>query len=230
MTHENNDTFNQLSLLSDNDLITVYATSAKVLQERGLLATCKKELKRMVQSRKTQEYKTPLFDRGKVKRMSNHSVLIDFLEEDWSYLFDGAYDEAEDYYVYYHTDCRKPNMRFRKGDKSVTFTGRPFYIGKGKGQRYKSKNRSRSHLSIINNITSTGMDDDSIYHIYQSGLNEKQALELEAKLITFFGCSSELCRNRAHFHGMKGGLLINNDPAKRPDDVTRMMKIKGGEY
>lgn len=228
MTDTISNTFDQLSLLSNEDLITVYGTSAKIMNERGLLALCGKELKRIVNAQRSQEYSTPpIFERGKVKRIPTHSVLIDFLNEDWSYLFTGEYDESEDYYVYYHTDCRKPNTRLRKGEKTITFNGRPFYIGKGKGDRYKSKQRSRSHLSIIKNITATGIDEQSIYNIFQSGLSESKALELEAKLITFFGCSSELDRKKAHFHGMKGGLLINNDPAKRPDDVSRMMKVVG---
>jgi len=218
----------QVSALDDTDLITLYGCCAKVLHERGLLAVTRKELKRIIHSQKHQEYLTPvIYDRGKVKRTPHFSILIDFLSEDWSHLFPGDYDDELKYYVYYHTDPSMPNTRLRKGDDCVDFCGRPFYIGKGVGERYKSKKRSRSHLSIINSIKNKGIQESRIYHIFKYGLSEGDALELEAKLITFFGCSSELDRNRAHFHGMKGGILINSDPAKRPACVERMIRVKG---
>jgi hypothetical protein len=213
--------------LPDEDVVSIYGNCAKILHERGKLALCKKTLRRLTSSQTTLNFDTPSHNRGKVKRTSTHSVLIDFLREDWSYLFEGDYDEEAKYYVYYHSDPSKTNMRFRKDGESVVFNGRPFYVGKGTGDRYKNLNRSRSHLHIVNKIR-TEHPNTEIFHIFRENLTELEALELEAKLITFFGCSIELERKRAHFTGIGGGILINTDPAKRPLDVDRMMKIKGG--
>jgi hypothetical protein len=222
-----------LSSISDDDLITIYGESAKCLRSRGLLASSKKELRRIISSKSYQNCDTPVeFSRGKVKKLLSHSILVDFLSEDWSYLFSNKhnYDKRKDYYVYYHSDPRMPNMRLRKGDVSVDFRGRPFYVGKGKGDRYKSKKRGRDHLSIIKNLTvNNGIDESRIFHIFRDGLTELEAIELEAKLITFFGCQSEISRNRAHFHGIKGGLLVNSDPSVRPECVSKMISIKGGQ-
>jgi hypothetical protein len=220
-----------LSSLSDDDLITVYGEAAKCLRHRGLLASSKKELQRIISSRKTQVYDTPVdFKRGKIRKKLSHSILIDFLSEDWKYLLPppDSLDQDGSYYVYYHTDPRMPNMRMKKDDVHVDFEGRPFYIGKGKGNRYTSKRRGRDHLSVIKNLTEIhGISEDRIFHIFKDGLSEIEALELEAKLITFFGCQSEVSRNKAHFHGIKGGLLVNSDPAVRPACVSKMITVKG---
>ena len=220
-----------LSSLPDEELVSIYAEAAKSLKDRGLLATTKRELRRITSSKKPQVFNTPLeFNRGKVKRMASHSILLDFISEDWSSLFDKhGLCESKCFYVYYHTDPTLANMRFRKGDKHVDFVGRPFYVGKGTGDRFRSKKRGRDHLSVIKSLTeSRGIAEDRIFHIFRDGLTEIEALELEAKLITFFGCQSELSRSKAHFHGIKGGLLVNSDIARRPMCVEAMIKVKGG--
>lgn len=219
-----------ISSLPDDQILTLYGCCAKVLLARGKLALTKKALKKVLAQSQPNTHDTPpAVQRGRVKRISTHSVLIDFLSEDWGHLFTGEYSEEKIYYVYYHTDPSMPDMRFRRDSDEVVFRGRPFYIGKGVGDRYKSLKRSRSHISVVNRIAATGIRKDEIFHIFKGCISEKEALELEAKLITFFGCWSELDRNRAHFHGMKGGLLINSDPAVRPPDVADMMKIKGAK-
>jgi len=223
------DEFPYLTGLADEDLIKLYGACAQELENRNKLALCKKELRKIIHSQRAQDFHTPesllKFDRGKIRRHPKQSILINFLQEDWSSLFDsGNMDSERKYYVYYHTDPSKPNMRFSRDGESVVFTGRPFYVGKGCGNRYKSKLRNRSHLSVITRLKEEErVSEDEIFHIFKDGLTELEAFELEAKLVTFFGCRSEVKRNKTHFHGMKGGLLINTDPCRRPDCVENMI-------
>lgn len=227
--------YQQISMLDDKSLISLYGTAAKVLTDRNMFATSKSILHKIIKEKRNRDSVVNCYtpkeytNRGKVKRMESYSVLLDFLDEDWSYLFTGIYDEAKIYYVYYHSNIKHGTCRFKKGDKTTSFNGRPFYIGKGTGNRYKNKKRSRAHISIINELKDAGYDEDNIFHIYKDKLTEKEALELEAKLITFFGCSGELNQKKAHFHGTKGGWLINSDPSVRPHDVESMMRIRGRE-
>ena len=67
----------------------------------------------------------------------NNSVLINFLQDDWTYLFNGNYDNKKNYYVYYHTRPDRNNLIFKNNGLEIEFKGIPFYIGKGKLQRYK---------------------------------------------------------------------------------------------
>jgi len=223
----------QMSALSDRDVLLVYGISAKILSDRDQLALCKKELTRIIKSQKraraTCVFKTPpvFKDRGKTRRLAGDSILLEFLKEDWGYLFTGNYDNDRKYYVYYHSNPEKGNARFKRKGEFIDFNGRPFYVGKGTGNRYKSKTRSRSHLAVINKVIESGKEDKDIFHIFKDGLAEVEALELEAKLITFFGVAAELDQSKTHFHGTKGGWLVNSDPACRPEDVSRMMRIKG---
>ena len=82
----------------------------------------------------------------------------------------------------------------------------------------------RSHLSVIDFLESSGYLEDQIFHIFAGGLTEKEALIIESKLITFFGCSSEIDPTRTHFHGLRGGLLVNSDISVRPKCVDKMIR------
>lgn len=89
------------------------------------------------------------------------------------------------FYVYILADPRKIGT-FTYGKYSFPYE--PFYIGKGKGDRYKS-HRLRSNLAVRNKIASikrkTGKSHK--YKIYLRGLTEQQAYKLEQKLITAIG-------------------------------------------
>lgn len=218
-----------LKSLSGEDLARLYLEVRRALASKGLLKQVNKAISKSKAVSYVQTAATPAeFSRGKIKRNASESILIDFLREDWSGLFPSVNPDGEaKYYVYYHSDPSKPNMRLKRYGETVEFNGRPFYVGKGCGNRYKSKKRGRDHLSIINSLSESGVSDEKIFHIFKDGLTELEALELEAKLITFFGCQSEISRSRAHFHGMNGGLLVNSDPAVRPKCVDAMVRVKG---
>jgi hypothetical protein len=149
------------------------------------------------------------------------SFLIHFMNEDWKFLFPNIDDTDKKYYVYYHTDLSKGSLRFNYGTQIVNFKGQPFYIGKGCGNRYKDlSKRSTSHIIKVKNMVSKGCKKEQIFNIFMDNLTELEAFELEAKLITFLGCHSEIDDKITYFHGLKGGLLINADISKRPDWVN----------
>lgn len=164
---------------------------------------------------------------------SQRSILIDFLKEDWRFLFPNIDNSKKDYYVYYHVNpntdkfcCQKS---FDDGDVLVRFSGTPFYIGKGKGERYKRlNNRCTSHINLLNTYYESGYEPDDICKILQDGLTEIEALELESKLITFFGCYTETIPMKKHFTGMPNGTLINSDVGKRPSWISDLISFQCG--
>lgn len=225
----------QISYLSDEDLSLLYLSARKILKKRGILDRVNKVIsKELPLSTIVKEMRPHLapagekndFVRGDFVKTKNQSILFDFLNDDWSFLFNETYDEERKYYVYYHSNPNYRDTEFKNGDESITFKGRPFYVGKGTGLRFQSKHRSRSHIAILNKIESV-YSKNEIYHIFKDGLSEREALELEAKLITFFGCESEVSKKKTHFHGYHGGLLINADPSRRPENISKLISIRG---
>jgi hypothetical protein len=158
---------------------------------------------------------------NRLRCVPSNSILIDFLNEDWSFLFPNADDTERKYYVYYHIDPSSDKVTYSRTsdicETVVRFVGLPFYIGKGTGLRYKSMSgRSRAHVNRIKIHLQDNYISDHVCHILQDGLTEKEAFEIESKLICFFGCSSEFPNNKIHFHGKCGGALINSDTGNRP--------------
>ena len=139
---------------------------------------------------------------------------------------DYSEEEIKDYYVYMHLD---PSDGGYETNDGVKFSGTPFYIGKGTGKRAYSKNRSKPHTKLINGILYKGYGINDICHIFKDGLNEQEAMELESKIINYFGCRSELhSLKKPYFSGEMSGILINSDTGVRPDWVNRAISSNLG--
>lgn len=133
--------------------------------------------------------------------------------QDWSSLFLSYENESKDFYVYAHVD---PQARVIVVNKPLgNLGGTPFYIGKGKGNRAWDLKRNQGHGKAIKKVLDAGFPKESIVKIIKDGISEREAMELESKLIYFF---STLYENP------KGGCLYNLDLSKRPDFIGEMQK------
>lgn len=174
-----------------------------------------------------------IYDPPKKWHMQN-SILVDFLNEDWSFLFKSYDDDKRDYYVYYHLNPNTERLNVTKALNGnftlIKFAGTPFYIGKGKDGRYKEiSNRASSHVNLIKTYLKIGYTKNDICKILIDNLTEREAMELESKLITYFGCYNEcLAIEKKHFNGTKGGMLINADIGKRPYWVQSVLNEQFG--
>tara|TARA_R110002096_G_scaffold327284_1_gene521250 strand:+ start:4734 stop:5510 length:777 start_codon:yes stop_codon:yes gene_type:complete len=229
MLKEHNQT---MSNMDSKDLVLLYKDLCDILRYRGLLIPTRH---RYFDIQKQNQGNINLQEKlSFVSGQSNYPkfILNKMMGQDWKKLFKGNYDQSKDYYVYYHCDPIAGSFNWlygnKKNKKHLSFKGKPFYIGKGKGGRFKSKSRSSSHRSIINDLINLGVEESCIFHIFENNLNELEALELEAKLINFFGCSSEINPKHQHFHGEnKGGWLCNSDFARRPKWIDDLVIRKG---
>ncbi len=89
----------------------------------------------------------------------------------------------DNYYIYICLDPRKSG-RYLYDD--VCFLFEPFYVGKGKGKRYKrTTGRNKYFKNKINKIKQSGLEP-IIFKLYEN-LNEKQSFEKEIELIEEIG-------------------------------------------
>lgn len=106
------------------------------------------------------------------------------LSEDWSNYFSIYSNDGSDFYVYLHGSPKNKRTYSPLGVKSFVS---PIYAGMGQGGRAFSFARSPAHLEELCRLTDQGYSKEEIVHIVMSGLSERQARELESKLILFFG-------------------------------------------
>lgn len=127
------------------------------------------------------------------------------MREDWSHLFPDG-DEERRFYVYAHLDPRQRGVKW-DGEFKLNMLGLPFYVGKGAGQRAWNLTRNEGHGVQLRQLRELGISDSEIVCIVRDNLTEREALEIESKLIYFFGTKFESGRK---------GILVNLDFPARP--------------
>lgn len=129
------------------------------------------------------------------------------MAEDWSQLFPPGCEDRR-FYVYAHINPRKGSLK-KGGEFKLYMPGLPFYVGKGTGNRAWQLNRNEGHGVELKMLRDQGVADSEIVHIVRNDLTEREALEIESKLIYFFGTKFESGRK---------GILVNLDFPARPDN------------
>ena len=152
------------------------------------------------------------------KKLSlRHGYYLSLLAQDWSETYQDTEDGVGEFYVYAHVDPAAPSFDFKK-KSAVSYNGKPFYIGKGCGDRAYNFKRNQGHGKKIKSAIDAGWGKNDIVKILFSNLSEAKSLEIEAKLIYFFGTIYE--KSRANT------CLYNLDIPKTPLFVEQMQKIK----
>lgn len=140
--------------------------------------------------------------------------LSSLINQDWMALYPRE-TEIGEYYVYAHVDPRnKPFITSE--DAGGNYGGRPFYIGKGIDNRAFDLKRNEGHGKTIKEILTNKWPSSSIVNILFKGLSEQKALEIESKLIYFFG---------TQFSMIEKGWLVNLTQPPIPEFVTSMKKM-----
>lgn len=148
---------------------------------------------------------------------NNHALkcLPEILDQDWSHLFKGG-DPEKKYYVYGHFKPTGMAIRFVHKNLMIKSAGLPFYIGKGTGDRAFDLKRNQGHGETLRGLLKGGTPASDIAFILCDKLTEDEALELESKLIYFFGTKYESGRK---------GILVNLDIPPRPEMQKRKRKF-----
>lgn len=132
------------------------------------------------------------------------------IDTDISVLYqESVLDSEPKYYVYAHLDTSRNQIKagsdgLRTFAATLSMSHMPFYIGKGCGQRWKSGERSRAYLNIVNRIERFKTEPKLLK--LREGLTESEALQFEAKLIDIFGLTAY------------GGTLTNLDEGHKAQD------------
>ena len=136
-------------------------------------------------------------------------------ETDISHIYDlYKYDKTEKYYVYAHCDPHHEICVKRDGKSTFAATlgmkYKPFYIGKGCGDRAFDLNRNETHRKIRNRIKKFGKEIDVV--LIKRDISELEAYMIESKLIDIFGSTT--------FHGQ----LVNLDEGVSNEERKQIYK------
>lgn len=145
-----------------------------------------------------------------------HRYYRALFDQDWSNIYPPSNGRGN-FYVYAHSDPSSSVFEVKE-DIGGNFGGRPFYIGKGSGDRAYSLKRNQGHGKMLRAVQGQGWKPEDIVHIVFDGLSEQTAFELESKLIYFFGTIYQKDR--------KKGSLYNLEIPKTPDFIGEMTKFK----
>lgn len=206
----------QIKHLDNYSLLLVFEAAQKVISQRGLSKGLIRKPSTLKKVQGAPKIKRP----AKCGPVSQE--FEDILNQDWNYLFTSSYDIEPRYYVYIHSDPREEGVI---PFKPFSGLGQPFYVGKGTGDRYTSKTRNKPHRDLIDQIIGYGFPMNEIAHIYKDNMAEKEALILESKLITYFGCRNEIgVLRKRYINGLRKGLLVNTDTGVRPKEFSNYIQ------
>jgi hypothetical protein len=151
-------------------------------------------------------------------------------DTDLTDLYESVDNSERSFYVYLHCNPLKQlNVRHDikhlfLASKFPNLTHEPFYVGKGKGERYLDFNRNDSYRKIRSNLKKYDKEIISIKVL--ENLTDRKSLSYESKLIDILGlrCYSQFCSlvNLDEGHNFEERRLKYND-----EMATRIMKRNG---
>lgn len=143
--------------------------------------------------------------------------LKQLLSQDWSLIYPPDESDNREYYTYAHVNPGGKIFLASKKHCGGNYHGEPFYIGKGINNRAYDLKRNQGHGKMIKSVLSDGWRPTDIVQIIFSNLSNSKALEIESKLIYFFGSIYQKDRK---------GILYNLDIPIIPHYTKCMEKIK----
>ncbi len=148
----------------------------------------------------------------KTSYAENKKYIKCILNQNWMHLFDDFENESDKFYVYAHVDPRHKGFECKELNLVKGF-GVPFYIGKGTGNRACDMKRNQGHGKMIATLRKAMHSDESMVIKIFDLISERKAMEIESKLIYFFGTIYE--QNRR-------GMLLNLDVSRKPKFLAPM--------
>jgi len=149
------------------------------------------------------------------------------LSESWDYLFSEHDNTVRDKCVYIHhvpEQLRSNNINYKYPNNIIFEIPRPFYIGKGDKKRVNNFNsRSRFHQKRLNKLLKQGYKKEELVLILKDGLTDREARELESKLILFFGCNTG-DKYKCLYSG--SGILMNLTYEPFPEKYKKFTQLK----
>lgn len=139
--------------------------------------------------------------------------LEDLAHPTWLDLFPSADGERRFYvYAHVHPGTKPVSLKHPVLNRWLKFSGLPFYVGKGCGQRAWDLSRNEGHGAQLKSLAEKGLAASEIVTIVLDKLTEAEALRLEAQLIYLLGTK---------FETSVRGILVNLDLPKRPAEFRR---------